>query len=395
MDNLTLSLVGLVASKAGLERLSPGTTTLCVLAANAPDADIFSLVFGGRWAFLHHHRGITHSLLGTFVLALALPCIFYLGNILITRIGGRSRKLKLGGLIVASLVVTATHPVMDWANNYGVRFLLPWNSRWFYGDFVFIIDPFIWLILGGAAFLLTSKTRKHIIVWVVIALVPSYLVLVGAPGPNRLANETVLRLLWIVVLIVLVTLYRRKIGGRLGAKIAIAALATVTIYCAGLAAIHAVALRQAKIEAASIASRSAEQLFRVAAMPTIANPTEWFCLMETNRATYRFNLSLIHNQTRIRDIVRVEKPEASDPAIGQASRDPRAQIFLSFARFPVIRVVGEDCATQTLVQFADLRYTEPGRGRGTFSLDLPVDCPVEKSINTNERRGSNQNLEGP
>lgn len=386
MDNLTHSLVGLAASKAGLERLSPGATTLCVLAANAPDADILVLIFGGRWAFLHHHRGITHSILGTITLALALPLLFYLGDVLRAKIGGRPRLVKLRGLMIASLVVTATHPIMDWSNNYGVRFLLPWNSRWFYGDFVFIIDPFLWLVLGSAAFLLTSKTRKHIIVWVIIALVPSYLVLVGAPGPTRLANEVLLRVLWIVVLIVLVTLYRRKIGGRLGAKIAIAALLTMTIYCAGLAVTHAVALHQAKIEALSIANRNGEQLFKVAAMATIANPAGWVCLMETNRATYRFNLSLIHNRSDTPDLVRIEKPDRSDQAIEQASRDSRAQIFLGFARFPVIRVVGEDCATQTLVQFADLRYTEPGRGRGTFSLELPVDCPVEKTNDTNERR---------
>ncbi len=386
MDNLTHSLVGLAASKAGLERLSPGATTLCVLAANAPDADIFALVFGGRWAFLHHHRGITHSILGALALAVALPCIFYLADILLARIRGQSSRTKLRGLMIASLVVTATHPILDWTNNYGVRFLLPWNSRWFYGDFVFIVDPFIWLVLGGAAFLLTSKTRKHIIVWIVIALVPSYLVLVGAPGPNRLANEALLRVLWIVVLIVLVTLYRRKIGGRLGARIAIAALATVTIYCAGLAAIHAVAIRQAKTEALSIANSNAEQLVKVAAMPTIANPAEWVCLMDTNRATYRFNLSLIRKRSGTRDLVRIEKPDESDRAVEQSSRDTRAQIFLGFARFPVIRVVGEDCVTQTLVQFADLRYTEPGRGRGAFSLELPVDCPIEKTKDTNARR---------
>jgi hypothetical protein len=35
----------------------------------------------------------------------------------------------------------------------------------------------------------------------------------------------------------------------------------------------------------------------------------------------------------------------------------------------------ESCATQTLVQLADLRYTEPGTSRGNFSLELPVDCP--------------------
>ncbi|MDQ2938286.1 MAG: hypothetical protein M3R67_12390, partial [Acidobacteriota bacterium] len=113
---------------------------------------------------------------------------------------------------------------------------------------------------------------------------------------------------------------------------------------------------------------------------------EWVCLMDTNRATYRFNLSLIRKRSGTRDLVRIEKPDESDRAVEQASRDTRAQIFLGFARFPVIRVVGEDCVTQTLVQFADLRYTEPGRGRGAFSLELPVDCPIEKTKDTNARR---------
>ena len=44
MDNLTHSLVGLTAAKAGLEKLSPGATLLCLIAANAPDGDIFVLV---------------------------------------------------------------------------------------------------------------------------------------------------------------------------------------------------------------------------------------------------------------------------------------------------------------------------------------------------------------
>lgn len=384
MDNLTHSLIGLAAAKAGLEKLSPGTTTLCILAANAPDADIVTLIFGGRWAFLHHHRGITHSIVGSMALAVALPLIFYLGDQVLGRIRSRPPMVRPAGLLLASLIVTATHPLMDWTNNYGVRFLLPWKSRWFYGDFVFILDPFLWIVLGGAAFLLTSKTRKQIAAWVVVALIPSYLVLVGPGGQTRLSNETILRVLWILAMIVLVTLYRRKIGGRLGQKIAIAALATVTVYCAGLAAVHAVALRQARIEAVSIASRNQEQLVKIAAMPTVANPTEWLCVMETDQAAYRFNLSVIRGRPES-EVVRYEKwkPSAS-AAISQASRDPRAQIFLDFARFPVVRAVGEDCATQTLVQFADLRYTEPGRNRGTFSLEVPVDCPVLKT-GTNER----------
>ncbi len=130
MDNLTHSLVGLAAAKAGLERLSPGATALCVLAANSPDADIVTLL-GGRWNYLQNHRGITHSILGTIVLALALPLVFHGCALLIARLRSRKPSTRLRGLMIVSLVVTATHPLLDWTNNYGVRLLLPWNSRWF------------------------------------------------------------------------------------------------------------------------------------------------------------------------------------------------------------------------------------------------------------------------
>jgi hypothetical protein len=112
-------------------------------------------------------------------------------------------------------------------------------------------------------------------------------------------------------------------------------------------------------------------------MPTMANPIDWLSVMETDRATYKFNTSLLHRTPQPSNVIRYEKLQgAAAEAIAQAERDGRAEIFLGFARFPVVRVVGGDCLTQTLVQFADLRYTEPGKGRGTFSLDVPVECPV-------------------
>jgi hypothetical protein len=195
-------------------------------------------------------------------------------------------------------------------------------------------------------------------------------------GSGGFSAGLLLRLLWIVTLIVSVTLYHRGSAQRVGPKLAIAALAVVTIYSAGLFALHAVALREATIQAAAIANRHAEQVLKLAAMPTAGNPTGWVCVMETDRATYRFNLYLLRDLPGSSNFVRYEKPDGL-PAekVVEASRDNRSQIFLGFARFPVIRVLGEDCATQTLVQFADLRYTEPGKGRGTFSLDVPVDCP--------------------
>jgi inner membrane protein len=378
MDNVTHSLIGLAASKAGLEKLSPGATTLCILAANSPDFDIVALAFGGRWAYLHHHRGITHSIVGALVLALALPLVFYLGDWIIARLRKRTPTVKLAGLLVASLIATATHPLMDWTNNYGMRFLLPWSSRWSYGDFVFIVDPFIWIVLGGAGFLLTSKTKKQVVAWIVLAVVTSCLVLVGLSGLTQLANPIVIPALWIVALIVLVALYRRRPGPGQGAKVAIAALAIVTLYLGGLAIAHSLALRQAQPVVARIAAEHGEQVVKSAAMPTVANPAEWICVLETNRATYRFSLSLLRDGMLPSSLSRFEKPTGLEAeAVAEAERDYRSQVFLGFARFPAMGVLGEDCATQTLVQFADIRYTEPGRGRGTFSLEVPVDCPIE------------------
>src|SRR6266508_6075308 len=179
MDGLTHSLVGLTSAKAGLERLSPGATVVCILSANAPDIDVLSRLFGNHWTLLHYHRGITHSIIGTFALGILIPSIFYAGDRLIARWRKHEARIRYCGLLVASLIAAATHPVMDWTNNYGVRPLLPWNGRWFYGDLVFIIDPYIWLVLGGTAFLLTSTRLSKIIGWAALTIAPTLLIFSG------------------------------------------------------------------------------------------------------------------------------------------------------------------------------------------------------------------------
>src|SRR6266404_8282899 len=170
MDGLTHSLVGLTSAKAGLERLSPYATAACILSANAPDSDFVSFFFGGRWVLLQHHRGITHSIVGTLALGLLIPTIFRGIERAIANWRKRSPRIRYRGLVLASLIAAATHPLMDWTNNYGVRPLLPWSGRWFYGDLVFIVDPYIWLVLGGAAFLLTSNRWPKIVAWSVLGL---------------------------------------------------------------------------------------------------------------------------------------------------------------------------------------------------------------------------------
>src|SRR5215470_8546934 len=99
MDNLTHSLVGLTAAKAGLEKLSPGATALCILAANTPDSDIVVLAFGDRWDFLQHHRGITHSIVGVIALAILVPLIFCFVDRLWSRFRNRPPITKPKGLL--------------------------------------------------------------------------------------------------------------------------------------------------------------------------------------------------------------------------------------------------------------------------------------------------------
>ena len=186
-----------------------------------------------------------------------------------------------------------------------------------------------------------------------------------------------LRVLWVLTIALLAVFHYRKSVQHFGARIGIAALLTMTIYCGALAAIHAVALRRAEFHAGEIASKYSEQVVKLAAMPMFGNPTKWLCNLETDRARYRFSVSWPGGEIDLADAARYEKPAGKTAQlVAEASRNRPAEVFLGFARFPVTRVVDEDCVTRTIVQFADLRYTEPGQVRGMFSLNVPLECPA-------------------
>jgi inner membrane protein len=393
MDGLTHSLVGLTSAKAGLERLSPYTTVVCILSANAPDSDVVSFLFGGRWVLLQNHRGITHSIVGTLVLGLLIPSILFGAERAIASWRKRPSRIQYGGLVLASLIAAATHPLMDWTNNYGVRPLLPWDGKWFYGDLVFIVDPYLLLVLGGAGFLLTSNRRWKIVVWSLMALVITIIVVRVSPQRGTGSGGlNVARVIWLTGVLGLVVARSTGLQKRLGKPLAIGALSFVIIYWGFLAWAHHAAYRNAEAEGNAIASQRSERFKRVAAMPTAANPIQWLCVAETDRAMYRFFVGIddkISTEDLANSIVdgyrassgivieRYQKPTGQDERlVSAAARDPRAQVLLGFARFPIARVENANCNGQALVQFADLRYTEPGASRGAFSLNVPVDCPA-------------------
>ena len=393
MDGLTHSLVGLTSAKAGLERLSPYATTACILSANAPDSDFVSFLFGGRWVLLQHHRGITQSIVGTLALGLLIPTIMFGTERAIAKWRKRPPRIRYRRLVLASMIAAATHPLMDWTNNYGLRPLLPWDGRWFYGDLVFIVDPYMLLVLGGAAFLLTSNSRWKTLGWSLLAAVITiFVVRVSPPRAAGAGGLTVARTIWIAGVLGLALARSTGLQKRLGKPLAVGALLLVVVYWGALAWAHHAAYHHAETEANGIAALRSERFIRVAAMPTAANPFQWLCIAETDRAMYRFFIavpgqasegdwrnSIVDGQRAAPGtaIERYEKPTGQNQnLVLLAARDSRAQVLLGFARFPIARVESDNCKGQALVQFADLRYTEPGASRGGFSLSVPVDCPA-------------------
>lgn len=56
-----------------------------------------------------------------------------------------------GGWLVALCYLGAlTHPLMDLLTTYSVQLLSPFSNAWFHSDALFIIDIWLWLLLGGS-----------------------------------------------------------------------------------------------------------------------------------------------------------------------------------------------------------------------------------------------------
>ncbi|HEX6183057.1 MAG TPA: metal-dependent hydrolase [Pyrinomonadaceae bacterium] len=371
MDNLTHSLVGLAAAKAGLGRQSPYATFVCVAAANLPDIDIVALARGPAF-YLEHHRGITHSIVGMLALAFAFPLLFTACERLWARLRGSEPRARLKGLLVCSLLLSVSHPLLDWTNSYGVRPLLPWDGRWFYGDLLFIIDPWVWLVLGGACSLLATA-RWRAAAWGLLALLVTLAFFRVASRPDAEVPVVAL-VLWVAGLAALVVLHFKRAGARYGWRVTGVALALVVVYCGALAVVQAGARRDAALFARGLAGED-ERVLRVAAMPVLADPFTWRCLVEAERSTFRFDMRLgTVFVEHLRNDTGFMKPLGEEAeVVARASTDENARVLLDFARFPVARV-RRDGTGGWVVQFADLRFTEPGaRARvGGFALDVPV-----------------------
>ncbi|MGI8610907.1 MAG: metal-dependent hydrolase [Sphingomicrobium sp.] len=152
MDNITHSLAGWALGQAGLKSQTRKGLAVLILGANMPDIDVFFGWVG--WEPLAIHRGFTHGLVGGVLVMppLLAGLLWLLDRWQVGR--GASFKsglpMRPGWLLALAYLATLTHPLLDLLTTYSVQLLAPFSTAWFHADALFIIDVWIWLLLGGS-----------------------------------------------------------------------------------------------------------------------------------------------------------------------------------------------------------------------------------------------------
>ncbi|WP_073975659.1 metal-dependent hydrolase [Erythrobacter donghaensis] len=150
MDNLTHSLVGAVMGQAGLKKTTGLAMPALIIGANLPDVDAACFFWLEGTEHLAFRRGITHGPPALVLLPLILAGLLWGWDRWQTRRGTRPEArlpVRFGWLYAMAFIGCLSHPFFDWLNVYGIRLLEPFSSQWFYGDTLFIIDPWLWAML--------------------------------------------------------------------------------------------------------------------------------------------------------------------------------------------------------------------------------------------------------
>ncbi|HXG91449.1 MAG TPA: metal-dependent hydrolase [Blastocatellia bacterium] len=370
MENLSHTLLGLTLAKAGLERATPLATTALVVSSNLPDIDVLSGMNGAD-SYIEYHRGFTHSFVGLALLAAALTiALAFIDRRFRLRRDPFKRPLNPLKIFLIAYLGGLTHTLLDFTNAYGVRPLLPFDGRWFYGDLIFVVDPWMWLILGSTAAWLTladsprsvfsSRFFTHFkrAFWLIAATGTALAVALAMRNPPepQIAIPFVVRLIWFAgfAIILLGVIFR---WGRTGARLARYSLLALAIYYAAMFMAHRSAVERAQN------GLPVEGATRVAAWPMPANPLLWQSVTTTNDSAYARYVNLAGNYPQW------SKYALPDPKLINALRESvEARRFFDFARYTAATVEQREDGYTMLIR--DLRFSL--RLRAELDRDLTV-----------------------
>jgi inner membrane protein len=323
MEPVTHFLTGACLGRAGFNRTTAYATLAMTLAAEAPDLDVFWSVAGPVAAF-QHHRGWTHTLIGTPVVAtVVVLAVFGFDRWRRGRSMNAERDVPVrwGMLWLCAWIAALSHILLDYTNNYGVRPFFPFNPRWYAGGTVFIFEPILFaaLLLALVVPALLSLTDNEIGVrnsssgdpsfrgrgWAIFAL----LVMVGLWGWRALEQQSAKRML---------------------------------------------------LNDEASQDGGAAQVMRVSFSPYPVNPFLWQAVVETPDA-FRVATIDVRTGSVISDPQTdlFHKP-AETPATLAAKSSRLGRVYLDWSQFPLVQEAGpgvtESGEAATIVSFRDLRF---------------------------------------
>ena len=306
MDNICHTLTGAALSRAGLGGRTRFGPAALLVGANLPDLDV--LVFVTDHSAVAFRRGWTHGVGAQVVLPLLLTAVLWAAAR--RRRSGGAPPARPAWLLALSYVGVLSHVFLDWLNTYGVRLLTPFDWRWFYGDVVFVIDPWLWVVLGAGVWLARRR---------------------GSPGPARMA-------------------------------VVVSLCYVVAMYAAGRVA------RTSVLEAWRAAGGAAPAAVMVGPVPAWPFEREVILDLGDAYATGRFTFP-----SRVElSPARIPKNDTG-PRIAAASQADGVGGFLVWSRFPYWIVEPADAAGAVRVTVGDMRFRSRGGDRFRASAVVPAE----------------------
>jgi inner membrane protein len=192
---------------------------------------------------------------------------------------------------------------MDLMNSYGVRLLMPFSDRWFYGDALYIVDPFLYVTLGLGWWIAGRRQKRAL------------------PNPFKPARV---------------------------------ALLVAAIYVLSMLGSNVLARREVRSGLAR-AGRSADSNFMVT--PVFANPFRREVVIDMGDR-YEKGFLWFDPLPHFRPAGYGVEKGLTDPAVQAALQLPRAQAFLRWSRYPFVQV--NPSAPLDGVWINDYRYASAG-----------------------------------
>ena len=346
MDPIAHTLAGATLAQTRLKNLTPLATATLVIGANLPDIDAV-VSFLGPDASFYYRRGLTHGIAAMVVLPLLLTAAMMGYDRFRRRRDPDKTPVDPRGLLILSYIGVLSHPLLDWLNTYGVRLLMPFDGRWFYGDTLFILDAWMWLLMAAAVVFAYSRSTLSRGFWIVLGVLLSALVTLAPVVPLGA------KVVWWIGVAAIVALRIRGVEPAENQRVAFGCVVAFALYVAAMTAGNEIADRDVR---AWLMEEQETQALEVMTGPTPANPfrREVVAISETH---YHGLEVRFFGDAPIRQRFPPTPLPEPDPIVERALQMEEVRGFANWMRLPTFEVIEEE--TRYKVVIRDLRYALP------------------------------------